>query len=225
MADVVSDICPDIARALNACADPVFVVDERSVIVQWNPAAEESSGVARADAIGKHCYDLIAGTNGDGRQVCRTRCDKWAIARRGQRVTHFDLRVHVLHDAWVDVSILPIADQSGRPIALAHIVRNAERNKRLERFVRELASGAREVLAPRAPNGAAQPETRMSLTAREQEVLGLLARGASTAAMADRLGVSRHTVHNHVATLLSKLGVHSRAEAVAHAFEHHLVET
>jgi len=54
-----------------------------------------------------------------------------------------------------------------------------------------------------------------ALTAREVEVLRLVANGASNAAVAESLGISVHTVKRHVANLLQKLRVSSRAEAGA----------
>jgi DNA-binding NarL/FixJ family response regulator len=53
------------------------------------------------------------------------------------------------------------------------------------------------------------------LTARELEVLDLLADGTPNQELAARMGISRNTVRNHVQNLLTKLGVHSRLEAVA----------
>lgn len=53
------------------------------------------------------------------------------------------------------------------------------------------------------------------LTPRELEVLGLLAEGTPNHELAERMGISRNTVRNHVQNLLTKLGVHSRLEAVA----------
>lgn len=55
----------------------------------------------------------------------------------------------------------------------------------------------------------------LGLTAREREVLDLLAQQLSNRAIADRLHRSERTVENHVATLLDKLGVASRADAAA----------
>ena len=62
------------------------------------------------------------------------------------------------------------------------------------------------------------------LTHREQQVLGYLARGMTTAEITQHLGISTHTVRDHVKALLSKVGVRSRAELVARIFAEHYVE-
>ena len=58
---------------------------------------------------------------------------------------------------------------------------------------------------------------RDHLTARELEVLGLIAAGLSNAQIADRLVIAPKTAEHHVGRVLAKLGVRSRAEAAAHA--------
>ncbi len=55
------------------------------------------------------------------------------------------------------------------------------------------------------------------LTAREMEVLQLLAEGLPNKQIAQRLGISEHTVKFHVDSILGKLGAHSRTEAVTRA--------
>lgn len=55
------------------------------------------------------------------------------------------------------------------------------------------------------------------LTAREQEVLQLVAEGLSNKLIAARLGISEHTAKFHVNSILGKLGAQTRAEAVARA--------
>jgi DNA-binding NarL/FixJ family response regulator len=65
------------------------------------------------------------------------------------------------------------------------------------------------------PPGPAAPGE--GLTAREREVLALLAEGLGNKAIATRLGVSEHTAKFHVNAILGKLGVESRSEAIVRA--------
>lgn len=66
-------------------------------------------------------------------------------------------------------------------------------------------------------------EERISLTAREQEVLQLLAEGLSNKEIARELGVQEVTVKLHVRTLSRKLGARNRTHAVMIARDHKLV--
>jgi DNA-binding NarL/FixJ family response regulator len=60
------------------------------------------------------------------------------------------------------------------------------------------------------------------LTPRETEILTSLARGQTTTEAADDLGISALTVQSHVKSILAKLGVHSKIEAVTFAWRHGL---
>ena len=74
-----------------------------------------------------------------------------------------------------------------------------------------LPAGSARFAEPPGPL-AAQPEP---LTVREIEILSLLAGGDSNKTIAARLSISVHTVKFHISSILSKLGVSSRTEAVA----------
>jgi two-component system nitrate/nitrite response regulator NarL len=67
------------------------------------------------------------------------------------------------------------------------------------------------------------PLTRF-LTAREREVLERLVRGESTADLARAMGVRYSTARTHIQNLLTKLGVHSKLEAVAFAVSNRVVD-
>lgn len=69
----------------------------------------------------------------------------------------------------------------------------------------------------------ATPERHEQLTARERDILRLLAKGYDNQTIADELFISLKTVKTHVSNILAKLDVDDRTQAVVYAFKHHLV--
>ena len=83
-------------------------------------------------------------------------------------------------------------------------------------------------IAKRVADGrasAAVPSPAEPLTARELAILRVLATGASTEAMCERLSVSPNTLRTHTGHILHKLGVHSKLEAVVYGLRHGLLES
>jgi DNA-binding NarL/FixJ family response regulator len=73
-------------------------------------------------------------------------------------------------------------------------------------------------------NGHDSPTDTSGLSPREREILGLLAEGRTQGQIAGELVISPKTVATHIQHILSKLGVNTRAQAVALAFRRGLVE-
>lgn len=111
--------------------------------------------------------------------------------------------------------------------AISYLLKNATADE-LVAAVRAAYHG-RPTLAPEATQALIRAvrvpkPVGHDLTARELEVLELIALGLSNLEIADRLVVSRSTVKFHVSGILAKLSVSSRTEAVSIALQHNLVQ-
>src|SRR5712691_7809549 len=76
--------------------------------------------------------------------------------------------------------------------------------------------------APTSATTVVPPTYPAGLTAREVEVLRLLAGGLTDLQIAEKLVLSPRTVHSHISSVYSKLAVTSRSAATRYAIEHHL---
>ena len=141
-------------------------------------------------------------------------------------------------DAW-SARVLGLAEalkgtgqMSTEAAAFAQLLRigdiRAELRSRLgdEAFAREIAVGQRlrlddlrAIPHPQEPTPAVESASAESLTAREIEVLRLLAQDLSNPQIAERLVVSRRTVDAHLRSIYDKLGVKSRDAAIRVARE------
>lgn len=96
--------------------------------------------------------------------------------------------------------------------------------------MRNVLRGGRIDLSSAGPSTSRRPSRTepwregSDLTGRELEVLSLLVEGCTGPTIATRLGISRNTVRTHIQSILTKVQVHSRLQAVAFAVEEGLVD-
>ena len=110
--------------------------------------------------------------------------------------------------------------------AISYLLKNVSADE-LAAAIRAAHAG-RSTLAPEAAEALVHaanqpPPPGFDLTARERDVLELLVKGLSNVEIAEHLIVSQSTIKTHVSSILAKLGVTGRTEAVALAIQHHLV--
>ncbi|MCL4368341.1 MAG: response regulator transcription factor [Actinobacteria bacterium] len=110
--------------------------------------------------------------------------------------------------------------------AIGYLIKDVSAEQLAEAI--RLARAGQPTLAPDAARALIRAATQSpapghDLTDRERNVLGLMVKGLSNPEIADRLTISRSTVKFHASSILSKLGVSGRTEAVALAVKHHLV--
>lgn len=186
--------------------------------IAWSDGLLEIFGLSREGF--ETTYDRALGrVYPDDREQVRRAIDQ-AIAKRSSFTLEFrairaDGRVRVLRtfgEVAVDdhgeaVRIVGVAQDITEATQTRDALRNASAD--LERRAVEL-----QALALRSVEDGASASTAR-LTARQLEILRLIAQGLTTAAIADRLVVSEGTVKWHVKQILSRTGSANRAEAVA----------
>ncbi len=204
---------------IGATADGACAIDAQQRIRLWNRAAERILGFHGPEVRGRHCYEVLSGTDGDGCRVCRHDCATIGRARRCRPIPTADLYVRSKsgEPIWINVTTLLVPASWATGTLLVHLFRDVDRQVALQQSVDKLVSEFAGTAAARGPGAPADGPSshRFPLTPREREVLALLATGATTRSIAHRLSVSPATVRNHVHHILGKLGVHSRLEAVA----------
>ena len=139
-----------------------------------------------------------------------------------------------IHQRWPQVQVIALTSFQEKELvqdalqagAIGYLLKNVS-GEELADAIRQAYVG-RPTLAPEAVQALIQPPSEAEtlaadLTRREQEVLALLVKGMSNPEIAERLVISRSTVKVHISSILSKLGVSSRAEAISLAIQNKLV--
>jgi len=145
-----------------------------------------------------------------------------AAATRAIRQNHPHVQVIAL-TSFREELLVQKALQAG---AISYLLKNVSADE-LATAIRAAHMG-RSTLAPEAAEALVRAVTQPSepgfdLTPRERDVLELMVKGLSNVEIAESLVVSQSTIKTHVSSILAKLGVAGRTEAVALAIQHHLV--
>jgi DNA-binding CsgD family transcriptional regulator len=200
-------------------AVPMVGVGPELDIVLWNEAAQALLGFGADEVMGRPCFEVLACPGATRRLHCSGSGRPGACA--GPCVPPFETELCARSGARMPVSVttLVAASGDGAPVRL-HFLRETTRERQLEELLRHVVSTASKLspAPPAAQDGSAARDASLrGVTAREREVVKLLAQGSSTDDIAARLGVTPRTARNHIQNVLGKLRVHSRLEAVVYA--------
>ncbi len=201
----------------------------RVMVVDDHPLLRE--GIAAVLSIGDR-FELVAQA-GDGREALEQ------YVRHQPDVTLMDLQMPVMNGLDAIVAIREIAPQARIIVlttykgdvqvlralkagAMGYLLKSMLRTELADSIVR--VHGGQRHIPPEIAIELAAHIDADSLSARETEVLGLVADGNSNKRVAQHLGIAEETVKAHMSTVLAKLGARDRTHAVTIAIRRGILE-
>lgn len=205
-------------------------MDQR--IVFWNRAAERMLGFPAEEVLGQHCYEVVTGRPAAGvTAACMEGCPSLQSLQSGGMPGAVRMELPSASGESASLVVTPMLLGGGpddTPL-IVHLFDDGstaappEGAAEIEDDDEDGWMTGAEALAERRTRGPRSGGAD-SLTARELEVLRLVALGQSTITIATDLGISEHTVRNHVRNFRRKLNAPTKLEAVLTAFRRGLLE-
>ncbi len=204
-----TDLHTDALRqAFQNTMDAAIGIDKNMQIRFWNKACEKLFGKSFEEVKNKKCYSIIGGSDLSGHLFCTHDCPLILKLLNREPITDYDLIIKRPDGdpAVVNVGafVTPQDYEKKNDIAAFLVFRKVSTHRLINRLAAEL----------RSPEMTGRL-TKYNLTMRETEILELAAQGMKTPQISRHLSISEVTVRNHFKKIFSKLGVHSRAEAIS----------
>ena len=198
-----------------SCGAYAVSVDQK--IIFWNRSAERILGYSAEEVMGQRCYEVVAGLAPGGlAPECLGGCPSMRYLRAGLVPAPIKLRLLCASGdrKWVTVTPMVIAGVFRDAPLLVHLLDETPEGE--EPTIGEplrggVEAGGAAVDRPPVANSSAD---RPVLSRRELEVLRLMAQGWDTQRIATDLGISRHTVRNHIRNLRQRLNASTKLDAV-----------
>jgi DNA-binding CsgD family transcriptional regulator len=174
------------------CGDALLALGPDLRIDAWNDELASLTGIPASEAIGRACWEVLGGLDEQGAVVCHPGCSAARLTREGRPIPARPILIRTAGGRkLVTMSTIAAVDPERAPVGL-HLFRPA-------------------------PDAGPAPEPISHLSARQQEVIALIAEGPPAKGIGARLGIAEATVRNHIRAILLELGCHSQLEALAEA--------
>ena len=202
---------------LGAAPFGVYAVSLDQTIVFWNGGAQRLLGFSSEEVVGRRCYEVMAGLSpGDLTPACLLGCPTVRALRAGVIPFALPMRMLCASGERKTFSLVPmvLADAENDAPLIVHLFADVSEGGDAPQLVRdELSQRGAGTASDHVP-AARHPADYRRLTRRELEVLRMVALGRATEQIAVELGLSQHTVRNHVRNLRHKLDAKTKLDAV-----------
>lgn len=213
---------------LYRAVDGSFAIDSNQRIIYWDPGCEELLGYSEQWVLGRPCCDVLNWNKPTSdHSFCQRNCyvsnmcnggvdgkKSFMVKAKDKNGDSLSLSVNII--------LVPATCKNNWHVMhLLHRAAFPDVLTAMENTTRKSSSRQSSISFNADRINADKNASR--LTPREVEVLSLLSEGISGATIAKRLNISNTTVRNHVQHIQSKLGVHSKTEAVAYAYRHNFL--
>ena len=218
---------PNVAVPLHALfeaiSDGVLITDGTGRRTYANPALRAMVGDDPMAPVGDASAPewMPAAQRDQYRQVIRQTAE--SPAGREVLVLEWSIIDSAGKEVPVVTRLLPVRGTNGDSAAVLWLLQpvagiDEGQVRRLQTALQRIAGEVERVgmAAPSSGGAVATFEGADRLTRREREVVDCLLQGERVVSMAERLGVSSHTVRNHLKSIFRKLDVHSQADLVRH---------
>ena len=214
-----ASLCDTLFPLLDGIPFGAYAVSIDQVILHWNVAAERILGYESADVTGRRCYEVMSGHSDRGlAPECSSGCPSIRHLRAGLIPSPIRLQMACLSGQrkWVTLAPVVLGGIFWDASVIVHLFDDestgpelAETRDLLRDAVKPDAEARQHIRT--SPHPLTEPP---EISPRELEVLRLVALGWDSPRIAVELGISPHTVRNHVRNFRNKLNAATKLEAV-----------
>jgi len=202
---------------------PAVATDSQDRLLAVNSACRDLLGWDADEVEGRRFHELAEVRDGAGNRLSGAGFPILEILACGEGIREFELMLRAKggEQQLSKVSVVVVVEENGREYELVYLLQPVLRRRRADAVIARLL----ESTEPEADAGLPgwwneRHAADQKLTRRQVQVLRHLVRGQSTEEIAEALGTSVSTVRSHIQNLYERLGVHSRAQAVAWGLRH-----
>ncbi len=207
---------------------PAIATDKKGRILGWNAPAKELFEYRDDRArrvIGKLLHTALNVRDAFGNRLDLAHMPLHQMVTRGEPIQGFEIQAAKESGESVRllVSVVVILGPKKSVWEVVYLLRPIFRRRKVDEVIERFLANPPDSRHALDRKGTADEKNVPDLTRRQSDVLRLLAQGYSNEEIAKRLFLSVFTVRSHVQSILEKLGVHSKVEAVSRAFRDGLI--